>query len=207
VGEGYNTREWLQWERSMVGRAQQGDRPAFAELYRAFANPLFSRVLWPRLGNRQAAEDALAETFRTVLERIDRFQYDTGSIWSWLVRIALNKATDMYRVKSRTARALANFEGLVGALQPPSQSPSSGAEEAEALAQLGGNIERVLHLLNPRYRRAIELRFMQDRPRAECAEVLEVKLATFDVLLLRALRAFRREWEALLGVSEEAPAR
>ena len=54
----------------------------------------------------------------------------------------------------------------------------------------------VLAAISPRYRRAIELRFLEDRPREQCAALLEVKLGTFDVLLLRALRAFRQAWEA-----------
>jgi len=56
--------------------------------------------------------------------------------------------------------------------------------------------------MNPRYKRAIELRFLEERTRQECADVLEVKLGTFDVVLLRALRAFRKEWEALMGAEE-----
>ena len=53
----------------------------------------------------------------------------------------------------------------------------------------------MLARLNPRYRRALELRFFEERSRQECAAALEVKLGTFDVLLLRALRAFRKEWD------------
>ena len=61
-------------------------------------------------------------------------------------------------------------------------------------AQLKARVEATLARINPRYRRALELRFLQGVSRPECAERLEVRLGTFDVLLLRALRAFRREW-------------
>ena len=57
--------------------------------------------------------------------------------------------------------------------------------------------------INPRYKRALTLRFLEDRPRVECAELLEVKVATFDVLLLRALRAFRERWQA--ATTADAP--
>ena len=36
----------------------------------------------------------------------------------------------------------------------------------------------------------------------ECAAAMDVKLGTFDVLLLRALRSFRKEWDALVGPTE-----
>jgi RNA polymerase sigma-70 factor (ECF subfamily) len=53
--------------------------------------------------------------------------------------------------------------------------------------------------LNARYRRAIELRFVEEFSREECAAALDVKIGTFDVLLLRALRAFRKEWTTRFG--------
>jgi DNA-directed RNA polymerase specialized sigma24 family protein len=62
----------------------------------------------------------------------------------------------------------------------------------------------VLASVNPRYRRAIELRFLDDRSREDCARLMEVKLGTFDVLLLRALRAFRQQWHELIGERPES---
>jgi len=59
--------------------------------------------------------------------------------------------------------------------------------------------------LNERYRFAIELRFVEELSREECAARLGVKLGTFDVLLLRALRAFRKEWTARVGDPPHEP--
>ncbi len=55
-------------------------------------------------------------------------------------------------------------------------------------------VATALARINPRYRRALELRFFEDQDRDRCAAALEVKIGTFDVLLLRALRAFRAAW-------------
>ncbi|MEM9191196.1 MAG: sigma-70 family RNA polymerase sigma factor, partial [Myxococcota bacterium] len=172
--DSFDSRARLRWERQCLTRAKKGDREAFGELYRAFAPELFRRILMPRLGNRAAAEDALSETFRTLYERIDRYEDQGKSLWHWLSRVAVNKATDMHRVKGRTSRALANFESLLAPLQPGPATPGDAVEartEREALVQRVGE---VLERINPRYRKAIELRFLQDRPRQECADVLEV---------------------------------
>ena len=188
--------ERLRWERKLIRRTLEGDERAFGELYRAYAPAIFARVLLPRLGNRQAAEDALAETFRTAFERLDAFESRDKSIYSWLARIAANKATDMHRVKQRTSRALTNFEQMLEPLAPTrSEGPGEALEAAEELRVLRERIAVVMERLNPRYRRAIELRFMEERSREACAEAMDVKLGTFDVLVLRALRAFRREWD------------
>ena len=180
-----------------------GDRRAFGELYRVYAPQIFSRVLMPRLGNQAAAEDALSETFRTALERLGQFDPKGISIYYWLSRIAMNKATDMHRVRARTGRALTNFEGLLKPLVPEVAEPGLATEAAQELRQLRMRIAEVMERLNPRYRRAIELRFLEDQSREACAAALEVKLGTFDVLLLRSLRAFRREWDKLVESTNE----
>jgi len=197
-----NSNKRLRWERRCLDRARRGDRQAFAELYEAYAGPLYSRVLMPRLGNPQAAEDALSETFRTLLEKIDRFEDKGVSIWFWLSRIAVNKATDMHRVKGRTSRALASFESLLAPLRHGPDNPGVAVEDRDERRRLAARVHTVLESINPRYRRAIELRFLEDRPRQDCADALDVKLGTFDVVLLRALRAFRKEWEAAVGAAE-----
>lgn len=203
MADRFNEEQHRDWERRCVERARRGDRAAFAELYEMYAGELFRRVLFPRLGNRQAAEDALSETFRTLLERLDQYEDQGKSLWSWLCRVAVNKATDMHRVKGRTSRALANFEGLLAPLVEGPTNPGAQVESRIEAEELGATVATVLDRLNPRYRRAIELRFLEDKPREVCAEVLEVKIGTFDVLILRALRAFRREWEAAVGANRE----
>lgn len=182
-------------EKKRIKRAQRGDRKAFAELYETHANALFSRILYPRLGNRQAAEDALAETFRSALERLGQYEDRGSGLWPWLVRIAINKANDVHRSHARSDRALASFEHLVGPLCQPPRSPDRVVEESEVRELVQKRVGEVLAVINPRYRRAIELRFLNERERADCAERMEVKLGTFDVLLLRALRSFRKEWD------------
>lgn len=196
VGTGGNAN--LGWERARLAAARRGDREALADLYRAFAPRLYSQVLMPKLGNRQAAEDALSETFRTFIERIHDVESDDRSIFQWLARVAGNKATDMHRVKARTHRALTNFEGLVAPLREHG-NPEGAVEDDDIRGQLKKHVARVLEGLNPRYRRAVELRFLQEKSREECASVMEVNVGTFDVLLLRALRAFHRDWHAVVG--------
>ncbi len=199
----WNDPDNLAWERRQIAAARKGDRKAFAELYRRYAPELFRRVLMPRLGNRQAAEDALSETFRTFLERIDRYEDQGKSVWYWLARIAVNKATDMHRVKGRTQRALVSFKSLLDPLRKGPERPDEEAFSDVETERLGRAVKETMERLNPRYRRAIELRFLEDRPRQECADELEVKLGTFDVLILRALRAFRKEWERSVGAAPE----
>lgn len=191
--------EELSWQKRWVKRAKRGDRRAFAELYRRYSGPLYSRILMPRLGNREAAEDALSETFRTVLERLEQFEDRGKGIWPWLARIAVNKANDQHRRHARSDKALTSFEHLIGPLASAPLEPESMVETAQRQGQLAERVQEVLSVINPRYTRAISLRFLEQRSRTDCAQHLEVKLGTFDVVLLRALRSFRAAWDRELS--------
>jgi RNA polymerase sigma-70 factor (ECF subfamily) len=187
---------WLEEERRCLGAVRRGDRAAFNRLYEVMAPPLYTRVLLPRLGDPQAAEDVLAETFARAVERLDRYEDRGGSIWSWLVAIASNRAQDVHRERARDGRGRAGFAALLAPLLGANATAGDGggAEAAIDGERLRAAVTRALGRLNPRYRRALELRFFEERERTDCAAVLDVKLGTFDVLLLRALRAFRAEW-------------
>jgi RNA polymerase sigma factor (sigma-70 family) len=192
--------EKLAWELRCLEQIRRGDRAAFGELYTAFAPPLYAQVLLPRLGSAACAEDALAETFRAALEKVGGYRPQGGSVFGWLARIALNKATDQYRERARTGRALASFESLVAPLR---EAGNAEAERRLDRGRLKSAVERVLGRIPPRYRRAIELRMLEDLSRAECAARLETSIGAFDVLLLRALRAFREAWVDEHGIREE----
>lgn len=192
-----------EWEQRCVARAQRGDRAAFAELYDAYAGPLYDRVLLPRLGSAATAEDVLAETFRAALESLADFEPRGPSIWFWLARIAANRANDAHRAAERQGRLLAGFERMVGPLLDGGPPPGTEGDQIALRLQARDRVQAVLPRLKERYRRALELRFLEDRERLDCAALLEVTPRTFDVLLLRALRAFRREWEREVGLADE----
>jgi RNA polymerase sigma factor (sigma-70 family) len=185
---------WLAQERQWLDALKRGDGRAFDRLYAAYAQPLYRRILLPRLGDPAAAEDALGETFRKFVERIAAYQDQGKGLWPYLATIAVNLAHDAHRERSRSGRALASFATLLAPLQAAGSAPPA-PDEGPDRAALAAAVERALAALNPRYREAIALRFFQERERVDCARLLEVKLGTFDVLLLRALRAFRERWQ------------
>lgn len=66
----------------------------------------------------------------------------------------------------------------------------------ETLRALGGRVTGALATLPPRYAETLRLRLLEGRPRLECAGLLAVSPATFDVLLHRATKAFAKAWRS-----------
>jgi RNA polymerase sigma-70 factor (ECF subfamily) len=183
----------LKDERQAILRAQAGDPRALEPVLARHAEPLFSSVILPRVGDRALAEDVVRDTFVTAVEKIGAFRWQGRSIFFWLRQIALHRLIDLHRQRGRAARLV---EALAAeAALAPSQAPADEAliaEEDRRRALL--RIEAALGALPERYARAIRLRLVEERPRQACAAALEVELGNFDVILFRALRAFRKAY-------------
>ncbi|HKB75229.1 MAG TPA: sigma-70 family RNA polymerase sigma factor [Myxococcales bacterium] len=202
---GTGSEDRLGWELRCLEEVRRGNRSAFGELYAAFAPPLYAQVLLPRLGSAAAAEEALAETFRAALEHLAGYRPQGGSLFGWLARIAVNKATDLHRERARTGKALASFESLIAPLREGAPGGAAEAERQLDQRRLRAAVDEALAQISPRYRRAIDLRMLEDLPRSECARRMEITVGNFDVLLLRALRAFRGAWVDRHGERWEEP--
>ena len=183
-------------ERELCDAASRGDREALRALCAYFADPLFAGVILPRVGDRTDAEDILRETLLRAVQGFGTFHYGAAGVWPWLRRIAMNLVVDRARRKRTRERTEEAYEAEVRAL-PPNVAAGAEAEliAAEERALGERQLRAALSRLNERYRRAIELRVLDERPRLEVAELLGVTPPTFDVLLHRALAALRKVWE------------
>lgn len=181
-------------ERAIVERAQRGDRRAFERLYRHYASTIYSYVLVPMLGDRDDAHDCLRETFMSANRALPKYAWREPSIYGWFKTLAKNKARDLLRASGRRQRLRGSFLEHVESIGGP-PPPSTAGEEEVQRTQLRAKIESVLEAMNPRYATVLRMRLLEDRDRKACAEALDVKLATLDVLLFRACKAFRTACE------------
>ena len=181
----------LDAERALVERAQAGERDALGAILRKHGPRLYRSVLLPRLGSAATAEEALSRTYVKVLERFDQFTWQAVGVYPWLRVVALRVALDLLRARKR--ELLFEPEDVERELDRAEREE----READALERHDLNCakERVRGLLgrlNPRYADAIRLRVLEERPRDEAALALGVSVATFDVVLHRAMAALRK---------------
>jgi RNA polymerase sigma-70 factor (ECF subfamily) len=176
----------------LLARIREGDGESFGVLYDRTRRWLLSFVILPRVGPDDA-EDVLAETFRTAWDRIPAFEWRGTGLLHWLAAIARRKALEHGR---RRRRGAVREEKPAPLFDPPDDVPSAEAEmiRLETLRALGERVAATLASLPPRYAEALRLRLLDGRPRLECAGLLSVSPATFDVLLHRASRAFAKSW-------------
>lgn len=162
-------------ERSLVLRAQSGDRAAFDELLRSLERPLH-RFIRGIAGD--GADDVLQDVFITIVRKI-----------GWLNDPALFRPW-AYRIASRAAfRALQRRN--VRAEEPIADEHAAAFEEPDPWMRerLLANVAR----LSPASRAVITLHYLDEMPLAEVAAVLDVGLGTVKSRLAYGLAQLRKE--------------
>jgi RNA polymerase sigma-70 factor (ECF subfamily) len=185
-------------ERALVERLKRRDVGALSPLVARYGEELYARVILPCLGAPEEARDVLKEVFLTAFDRIETFSWRDGGLYPWLRRIAHNKAIDRHRARAREKRFQSGYTEFLEAAEPPPDTEAmllSAEERSQNLARL----REALATLTPRYRQAIELRILEERPREECAKRMEITVGNFDVVLFRALASFRKAFFAKEG--------
>ena len=184
----------LEQEHRLVEEAQHGNLDAMRPILERYAAPLYGTVILPRLGDAASAEEVLRDTLATAVEKIRRFTWRGTSIYPWLRQIAINKVYDVHRQSKRSRRlADAMVHEVAVESDPASHADAQLIADQERRAHRD-RIEDTLRQLQDRYRLAIELRLVQELSREDCAQRLGVTIGTFDVLLFRAVRAFRKHF-------------
>jgi RNA polymerase sigma-70 factor (ECF subfamily) len=184
----------LEEEQRLVEEAQHGNLDAMRPILERYAAPLYGTVILPRLGDAVSAEEVLRDTLATAVEKIRRFTWQGKSIYPWLRQIAINKVYDVHR-QSKRSRRLADAMAHELAVESDAMSHADAQLIADQERRAHrGKIDETMQQLQERYRVAIELRLIQELSREDCARRLGITIGTFDVLLFRAVRAFRKHF-------------
>nr|WP_231639513.1 RNA polymerase sigma factor [Mycobacterium sp. Marseille-P9652] len=132
------------------------------------------RTLFARVGNRADAEDLTAEVFLAALRPL-RLTASTGEVRAYLRATARTVLAAHWR--ETLGREITSIDDIE---QPP--------DSEEAISTAPQRVARVLDNLPDRYRRILELRFLQGSSIKESATELGISVANAKVLQHRALR-------------------
>jgi len=166
----------------LARRAATGDERAWHAVYDATCQPLFNFLCW-QLGDREAARDALQETYLAAYRQLGGYRGE-GSLLGWLRAIALRKGLDGKRALWRRLRLRERLAGEPAAAVLPREEIVLEAGRAALWRALGE--------LSPQQRAALLLHEMEELPMAEVAAALGCAEATTRVHLHRARERMKR---------------
>ena len=175
---------------ALVRASQAGDLEAFNLLVQRHERPVFNVAL-RLLRDVGLAEDATQDTFVRAWQNIGTFQ--TGSVRSWLYKIATNRAYDMLRASAR--RPAGSLEAEMVEIEPVWSSGGAGEESPDAHAlrrELSIYLERALAELPDDQRMVVMLVDVQGLDYYEVAEAMGIALGTVKSRLSRARAKIRQ---------------
>jgi RNA polymerase sigma-70 factor, ECF subfamily len=167
----------------------------FSELYKAHLRDVYSYAYY-RVGNHHDAEDLTEQAFLQAYRHFERARRESDGrpMRPWLIRIAHNLASNLYRDRSR--RPEANIEAVEPPAHPhPTERVVEGREELRLIMDK-------LQALPDERREALIMRFALGMDNREIARALGKSDGATKVLIHRALK----QLEDLMKASEEAEA-
>jgi len=167
---------------------QNGQDQSFQQVYEGHFEAVFRYVLH-RVANVAEAEDLTAQTFFKAFRAIDGFRWKNGSVSAWLYRIATNEVTGHFRRAGR--RASSAISAVHGGNAGRQELES--AEQQLARHEIYLTVNRALRTLRPEEQTLIVLRYFEQKPFGEIAEILGKRPGALTMRTRRALGKLRDE--------------
>jgi len=166
-------------EQDLMRRLARRDPDAAAELVREYTDVVYRFIYHQVGGVVEDAEDLTQETFLAALQSAHRFRGDSR-LRTWLLRIAAHKIADHWRAHRRRPPevSLETWHLATG----EEESPPGFLEETEVRERVRAALLR----LPPHYRTALVLRYVEEVPVAEMAQVMGRSPKSVESILIRA---------------------
>jgi len=177
-------------DQSLIDACLAGQTEAFGELVERYQDRVL-HALTRMLGSYEDARDVAQDAFVQAFRKLDTFRGESA-FYSWLFRIAANKAiSHMRKRKHRAASSLEAQDGFQPADPREDSSPTAELQRAER-RQL---VRRALDELHEDYRIVLVLKELEGLPYVEIAELIDCPIGTVRSRLHRARLELRRVLE------------
>lgn len=174
-------------DQSLLFLYQSGDKTALQMLFSRYEKQIFSALFY-WIGNKQAAEDLLQETFIKALIALDKGNYqEAGKFPQWLMRIGQNLCRDYRRRAKCRPKPFSTDNFYVW-----EQLVADDHFETPATSHSQLLVYQLIAKLPPEQQEIVVLRYYADLSFREIAELTGVNLNTALARLHYALKKIRR---------------
>ena len=170
--------EWIE-----IQAAQQN--PArFQPLYERYYESIF-RFIFRRMADEALTADLCSQVFLKAMQRLHRYEYRGVPFSAWLYRIASNEVTQYFR-QHQKSRMVSLEESRIADL-------ADEMDTVEAVPLLD-NLAGMLDQLKEHELQLVEMRFFEQRPFKEIADILGITESNAKVKTYRILEKMKRNY-------------
>lgn len=164
----------------LIQKAQKGDKDAFGQIYKIYYRKIY-RYLRINLNSQEAAEDLAQETFLKAWRSISTFSsYSGGSLQAFLFRIARNLMIDLSREKKEFP--LDRADAI--------ESKHDFEEDLDRKINIE-TVQKALSKLEDEDKQLVVLRFFEEMPHADIAQIIDSNEGAVRVKLHRILKKLK----------------
>ena len=168
--------EWQEIEAAKANPAR------FGKLYDRYYEPVF-RYIYKRTADEEMAADITSQVFLKAMQSLHKYEFKGLPFAAWLLRIAGNETYQYFRIEGRR-RVVTIEDRHIHDLE----------EEFEDREQLDINVatlKAAIQELPPEDVDIIELRFFEQRPFKEVADILDISESNAKIRLHRLIPRLR----------------
>ena len=178
-------------EQSLLDLAKEGNKTAYAELYRRHAKRVY-QIVFRMTRNHEDAEDVLQDAVMKAFIHLNGFE-GRAAFSSWLTRIAINGVLMMRR--KRMSHHESPIEGVGGSdgIQIPGRAPD--AEEQVVRSETVNQVRSAIERLPPVLRVPLQHQLAEDLPVKDLANKLGISVPATKSRLLRAKSLVRQSMQ------------
>ena len=164
----------------------KGDKIAFQKLYDLFSDKVYNTAI-SYVQNKQDAEEVTQDVFTRIFRYASSFK-GNASVSTWVYKITVNTALNHIKRKKRFS-----FMSLSPTEKSDFEHPGVILEQKENAKSLF----KVIDTLPDNQKTAFILSFIEDLPRQEVADIMEISLKAVESLLQRAKKNLREKLEKM----------
>ncbi|MDR2286994.1 MAG: sigma-70 family RNA polymerase sigma factor [Prevotellaceae bacterium] len=187
-------------DQELIQKALNKDQKAYSRLLSRYRDNIFYYIL-RMVGDKTHADDLTLESFDKAFQNLHKYD-EQYAFSTWLYKIAKNCTIDFVRKRKLNSlhinygsdedESSINESALYSSAPNPEESMIQQQEELKLM--------NFIESMKPRYRKLIELRYINEYAYEEIAEELNIPLGTVKTRLFRAKNILA---EMILTASED----
>jgi len=158
-------------------RVANYDSKALETLYDRYS-PLLYTVVKKIVGEKELAEEVLIEVFAIIWRKIDHYNTENNSAYTWLVSLARNKAVDVVRRNKDEIKNVHYTDEYENRFIIPKLSKNIEPLDLETAFSISGNFENALNNLTDAQQYVLYLAYYEGLTQQQISEKLNIPLQT-----------------------------
>lgn len=168
---------------NLIFALQKKEEKAFAYMYDNYSSALYGIIL-KVVSDEEDASDVLQDAFVNIWKSIDTYNPEKGgSLFTWMLNIARNKAIDRYRQKNRITENQKSIYNV---------SVSNNLTNVASIKVETIGISNLVNSIKPDLKQMIDLHYYKGFTHQEITEITNMPLGTVKTKIRSAITELKK---------------